>query len=221
VCTDRSLGVGDYRESCHRSVCGRESSQTDDQIQLITTGIHVRINHMYYRRSRITRYLLVLIAAVFMTSVVEAQIRVNLNFNFDRQPMWGPTGYDHVEYYYLPDIEVYYNVPQRRFFYFERGRWIGGSSLPSRYRGYDLYRSYKVVVNDPTPYRNHETYRVKYSTYKGQHDQQPIRDSRDSRYFVNKNHPEHNNWIKEQERDNGNGKEKGRGSKSGQNRRKD
>jgi hypothetical protein len=149
---------------------------------------------------------------MFITSIAVAQIHFNLNFNVDRQPIWGPAGYDHVEYYYLPDLEVYYNVPQQRWFYFERGRWMNSSSLPSRYRGYDLYHSYKVVVNDREPYRHHETYRAKYSSFKGRQGQQPIRDSRDSKYFVNKNHPEHNNWQKEQKHDNGNGKDNGRGN---------
>jgi hypothetical protein len=161
------------------------------------------------------RYLFVLITAVLLSSTIDAQLRVDLNFNLDRQPVWGPTGYDHAEYYYLPDIEVYYNVPQHKYFYQERGRWISRSSLPSRYRGFDLYNSYKVVVNEPTPYRNHATYRDKYASYKGRHDQQPIRDSRDSKYFVNPNHPEHNNWAKQQKHNNGKGKEKARGNKPG------
>jgi len=161
------------------------------------------------------RYIFIFIAALFIAGSASAQVSVNLNFNVDRQPIWGPSGYDRVEYYYLPDIEVYYNVPQRRFYYFERGRWIGASQLPSRYRGYDLYCSHKVVVNERTPYRNHVVYRDRYASFKGRHDQEPIRDSRDKKYFVNKNHPEHNNWQKEQKHDNrgGNGKEKGRGGK--------
>lgn len=161
------------------------------------------------------RHVLVLIAAVLLSSTADAQLSINFSFNVDRQPIWGPAGYDHVEYYYLPDIEVYYYVPQRRFFSYEGGRWISRSSLPSRYRGYDLYNSYKVVVNERTPYRNHETYRDKYSSFKGRRDQQPIRDSRDSKYFVNKNHPEHNNWVKQQKQDKGNSREKGRGNKPG------
>lgn len=162
------------------------------------------------------RHLLVLILAMFLGSTVDAQIRLNLSFNFDRQPVWGPTGYDRVEYYYLPDIEVYYNVPLHRYYYFARGRWMSSSSLPSRYRGFDLYRSYKVVVNEPSPYRNHNRYKEQYSSYRGRHDQQPIRDSRDSKYFVNANHPEHNNWVKRQKHDNGNRNSKGRGRGPGQ-----
>jgi hypothetical protein len=83
--------------------------------------------------------------------------------------------------------------------------------LPSRYRGFDLYNSYKVVVNEPAPYRNHNKYRDQYSSFKGRHGQEPIRDSRDSKYYANPNHPEHNNWVKQQKHDNGNGKSKGKG----------
>ena len=165
------------------------------------------------------RYVLVFIAAVILSSTVHAQVSVSLGFNVDRQPVWGPTGYDHVEYYYLPDIDAYYYVPQHRYYYQERGRWISGSRLPSRYRNFDLYNSHKVVVNDRTPYRNHAMYRDKYASFKGQHDQQPIRDSRDSKYYVNPNHPEHNNWAKQQKHDNGNGRDRGRDNNPGQENR--
>jgi hypothetical protein len=167
------------------------------------------------------RYVLVLIAAVLLSSTADAQLSIRLGLNVDRQPVWGPTGYDHVEYYYLPDIDAYYNVPQRRFYTQEGGRWVGRSSLPSRYRDYDLYNTHKVVVNERTPYRNHETYRNQYSSFKGRHDQESIRDSRDERYFVNKNHPEHNNWVKQQRHDNGNHNGNGNGNRNGNGRDKD
>lgn len=158
------------------------------------------------------RYGLPVFAALFVATVASAQLHVNLNFNTDRQPIWGPAGYDRVEYYYLPDIEVYYNVPQHRYFYFERGRWASSASLPARYRGYDLYNSHKVVVNERTPYLHHEMYRDKYASFRGKHDQQAIRDSRDERYFGNKNHPEHGNWMKQQRHDNGHDNGKGHGN---------
>ncbi|MBU2045622.1 MAG: hypothetical protein KJ712_02685, partial [Bacteroidetes bacterium] len=76
-----------------------------------------------------------------MTSPVEAQ--VNISVNIGSQPAWGPSGYQHVEYYYLPDIESYYYVPRHQFVYLSNGRWVFSASLPSRYRDYDLYRGYK------------------------------------------------------------------------------
>jgi hypothetical protein len=172
------------------------------------------------------RYIITLFAAALMLGAlgapVNAQVNFSISINIDRQPVWGPTGYDHVEYYYLPDIDAYYYVPQQRFFYFEAGQWISSSSLPSRYSGYNLYNSYKVVVNEPTPYLNDQTYKEKYASYKGRHDQQSIRDSHDPKYFVNPKHPEHTNWVKQNNQrnrdsqnngnDKGNGKNRGKGS---------
>lgn len=161
-------------------------------------------------------YLTILIAGIliFLGVPAKAQVQISVNFNVGSQPVWGPVGYDVVQYYYLPDIDSYYYVPQQRFYFYDGGRWIYSSSLPSRYRNYDLYKSYKVVVNEHEPWRNHKSYKKKYSSYKDRHDQKSIRDSRDSKYFVNKNHPEHNNWIKQQKHDNGNAKEQNRDNKS-------
>jgi hypothetical protein len=80
---------------------------------------------------------------------------------------------------------------------------MNSSSLPSRYNNFDLYNSYKVVVNDREPWKNHKKYKDKYYSYKSRHSQQLIRDSRDSKYFSNKRHPEHKNWLKKQKHDNG------------------
>lgn len=166
------------------------------------------------------RYFFVLIVALCLASTLNAQVSFRLNFNLDSQPIWGPTGYDYVGNYYFPDIEVYYNVPRHRYYYNQRGRWISSSYLPSRYRNFNLYNSYKVVVNDQSPWRNHNTYRDKYSSFKGNHNQQPIRDSRDSKYFVNKNHPEHNNWVQQQRRDNSNRNDRNRNNNQNNNRGK-
>jgi len=151
-------------------------------------------------------YLTILLAGIILVfaAPLKAQVSLSIGFNLGIQPAWGPTGYDYVENYYLPDIDVYYNVPLHRYYYYSRGGWRYSSYLPSRYNNYDFYNSYKVVVNDKRPWRNHDSYRNKYASYKGQHDQQPIRDSRDSKYYVNKYHPEHNNWVKQQKHENNN-----------------
>jgi hypothetical protein len=162
------------------------------------------------------RYLFVLIAALFLGGASSTSIaQVSVNFNLDSQPAWGPTGYDYVENYYLPDIDVYYNVPQQRYYYYNRGVWRYSSTLPSRYSSYNFYNSYKVVVNEREPWRNNKIYREKYYSYKDRHDQQPIRDSRDTKYFINKNHPEHNNWLKQQKHDNGGDKGNKQNNNSG------
>ncbi len=153
------------------------------------------------------RYFLVLIATFFLlsaSSTLYAQVHVNIGFNIGTQPAWGPTGYDYVDYYYLPDIDVYYSVPQHRYYYNNRGRWISSAYLPSRFHNYNFYNSYKVVLNEREPWRNDQANREKYSSYRGRSGQQSIRDSRDSKYFINKNHPEHKQWLQQQKHDNGN-----------------
>lgn len=149
------------------------------------------------------RSLLVSAAVLFLFGTASAQ---TFSINIGVQPIWGPVGFDHVEYYYLPDIDAYYYVPRHQFIYQEGGQWRRASNLPSRYRGYDLYNAHKVVVNEPAPYNQAAVYRDRYGAYKDRHDQQPIRDSRDARYFVNKNHPEHGNWVAQNRPGNNNGK---------------
>ena len=94
--------------------------------------------------------------------------QVSVNVNIGSPPSWGPVGYSEVQYYYLPDVEAYYDVQTSMFIYYGGGVWIRRSHLPTRYRYYDLYSGYKVVLTD---YRGHEPYvhfknhKVKY--YKG------------------------------------------------------
>jgi hypothetical protein len=129
----------------------------------------------------------ILFTAAFLFSIctlkqANAQLNISLNVNVGSQPDWGPTGYDHVEYYYLPDIDCYYYVPGKQFVYQNGSQWVWRSSLPPQYSNYDLYNSYKVVVNKPKPYINNTDYRSRYSSYKGRHDQSLIRDSKDQKY---------------------------------------
>lgn len=162
-------------------------------------------------------YLSILLTGIFLALGVPltAQVSLNLNFNIGSQPAWGPVGYDEVQYYYLPDIEAYYYVPQHRFYFYNGRRWIYSSSLPPRYANYNLYNGYKVVVNEREPWKNHNSYREKYYSFKDRHDQQPIRDSHDSKYFKNKNHPKHDKWMKEQKQNNGNNEEHSRNKENG------
>lgn len=115
-----------------------------------------------------------ILMSVFALKPSAAQ--VNISFNIGSQPQWGPANNDYVEYYYLPEADVYYNVPTSQFVYLNRGKWISVSSLPTSYR-VDLYRTYKVVINEKRPYMNHNMYKAKYGKYKHSYNKQsPNRD---------------------------------------------
>ena len=137
-------------------------------------------------------FLALLVAFAFLWQGAGAQVSVH--FNLGLQPIWGPVGYDYVDYYYLPDIDAYYDVNNQTYVYFDDGRWITNRYLPPRYHDFDLYRAHKVVINEPTPWMHHDRYRNQYSSYRGRHDQVPIRDSHEERYWANPNHPQHGNW---------------------------
>ncbi len=162
-----------------------------------------------------TIFILTILVSGFSFQAATAQLRVNVNIG--AQPIWGPVGYDYAEYYYMPDIDTYYYVPGHKYVYLESGRWLFSTSVPSRYRSYDFYNGYKVVINEPTPYRNAVMYRTKYASYKGRHGQENIRNSNDSKYFVIRNHPQHSKFKKGNEGNNGNkgnqGNKGGKGNK--------
>jgi hypothetical protein len=107
------------------------------------------------------------ILVITTASVVSANAQVSVNVNIGAQPMWAPVGYASAEYYYLPDIECYYNVPRRQFVYLSGPNWVFSYNLPSRCRGYDLYSGYKVVCAGPRPYTNFYHDREAYARYRG------------------------------------------------------
>lgn len=113
----------------------------------------------------------------------QADAQISLSVNIGAQPLWGPVGYDHVEYYYLPDINSYYYVPRHQFVYLSNGRWVFAANLPARYSNYDLERGYKVVINEPRAYEHYKYHEEKYGRYR-HHDgyQKVIRYSDDPRY---------------------------------------
>ncbi len=97
---------------------------------------------------------------------VKAQVSVNVNIG----PLWGPVGYTDVRYYYLPDVQAYYDIQTAMFIYYEGGVWIHRNYLPTRYSNYDLYSGYKVVMINyygNTPYVNYNAYKTNYP--KGYH----------------------------------------------------
>lgn len=120
-------------------------------------------------RNSIFYILLFVLMATFSRSL-NAQVHVNVNLNLGRQPAWIPGDYERANYYYFPDIDVYYNVPRQVYVYAAGPRWAFSANLPPQYRSYDLYRGYKVVINEPYPYRHCDEYRERYGRHRRGHD---------------------------------------------------
>ena len=116
-----------------------------------------------------TLKLIVIGIVLFLANNLQAQVSVNINIG--SPPQWGPVGYPEERYYYLPDVEAYYDVQTAMFIYYVGGTWIHRTYLPTRYRNYDLYSGYKVVMTDyrgNAPYIHFKDHKKKYyRSYRG------------------------------------------------------
>ncbi len=134
---------------------------------------------------------------LFFTNNTEAQVRINVNTG--SQPAWAPTGYDDAQYYYIPDMDVYYDVPAHQFVYLNNHRWVHTATLPTTYRRYDLYKVHKVALNERDAYRDHDRDKQQYAGFRGKYDQSPIRDNR---YAANRNNWKNNHFVQNERKDN-------------------
>lgn len=82
-------------------------------------------------------------------------------------PQWAPPYYQGVRYYYLPDIEAYYDLSSRQFVYLSNGRWYDSSECPSIYAGFDLNDCFAIAlnVNVYQPWMHHQYYVSHYPRY--------------------------------------------------------
>jgi len=121
-----------------------------------------------YLKTNKMKTLKLLVFGILLMFAGSAHSQVSINVHIGTPPAWGPAGYDNVRYYYLPDIEAYYDVPSAMFIYLSGNRWVHRHQLPPRYRNYDLYGGYKVVMNDYRPYDHFREHRIRYARgYRG------------------------------------------------------
>lgn len=113
--------------------------------------------------------LIVFAMILFIASNAGAQAPVKMYPN--SPPQWGPEGYSGIQFYYLPDMEIYYDVYAATFISRRMGVWVHRNNLPYRYRNYDLYSGYKVVLinyHGITPYMHFNDHQRAYKYgYKG------------------------------------------------------
>lgn len=134
----------------------------------------------------------IILTVALLNNTANAQVNINVNLN--NQPAWGPSGYDYANFYYFPDLNIYFDINSSLFYYLSGSKWISNQYLPSKYSKYDFYNMYKVVINDNNqPWLNNKTHKKEYSQYKNNKTQIPIRNSNDTRYNQSKNNTV--NWV--------------------------
>ena len=166
-----------------------------------------------------TLKLIVFGLVLFLSGTVQAQISVR--FNIGSPPQWAPVEHYDARYYYLPDVEAYYDVQSSMFIYYEGRTWVHRSYLPNRYRNYDLYGGYKVPMNNyrgDSPYANFREYKNKYSKGRNREVQRTIgerpgRGNTSARYYRENNQVNRGRGEKNNARGYDNNKKNDRGNK--------
>jgi len=140
----------------------------------------------------------VLIALCFLTGLAfsqQANAQINVSINIGNQPAWGPSGYNHADFYYIPSINAYYDIMRGQYVYMNGNRWTYGAQLPPRYRNFDLYRSYKVVINRPSPFMQNRNDVAMYGRYRNVYNQPMNRDWNNYRNYGGNNGRDHNGYA--------------------------
>ncbi len=107
---------------------------------------------------KLSKFLLAAIICIAFNSA-QAQVKTTVTL-----PDWGVAGQDDATYYYIPDIETYYDVNAGTYVYMDNGKWAKTKTLPVAYKDYDLYDGYKVVLTDKNePYADFDAMKVKYA----------------------------------------------------------
>lgn len=67
------------------------------------------------------------------------------------------------DYYYLPDVDAYYDVTQQCYFYNDGNQWISAAYLPGAYRDYDWRTAARFEIRGARPYMHDDVYRTRYN----------------------------------------------------------
>jgi len=99
---------------------------------------------------------------VFLLSeVLTSQVSINVNI-----------GTPAPRYYYLDDIESYYDIQESQYIFLSGGRWIHARRLPASFGYYNMNTRHKVIIKDyrgNSPNIYYREHRIKYpkGTHKG------------------------------------------------------
>lgn len=88
---------------------------------------------------------LLLLALAWPSQPAAAQVQVQVNVG---TPVWGPAVGPGVQYYYIPEIDGYYDLYTQAYVYFDPyyNTWVSTPALPNYYAGYDPRYFHPVVV---------------------------------------------------------------------------
>ena len=113
------------------------------------------------------------IAAFILLFTLQSNAQISVSLNIGSRPTWCDHHEEEFDYYYLPEIEAYYDVRSSVYIYLGPRGWIRSVYLPEYCHNYDVNQGYRVAIdyrgNCPyTYFNNHREryYRENYRNYR-------------------------------------------------------
>ncbi len=102
------------------------------------------------------------------STTTQAQVSVNVNIGGPAvvvRPAWVSQNNVDVDFYYIPEIESYYDVNASLYVYLNNGNWVRTRYVPTRYRNCDLNHANRIALSGyhgSRPYAYYTNHRVNY-----------------------------------------------------------
>jgi len=109
--------------------------------------------------------IIAIIAVSFIATDSKSQVRFNVQVNVGH-PVCVVRQASNCEFYYYPEIGIYYNPYNAEFIFWDCNRWVVARNLPNAYYGYDFNGGYRVSVYGENPWYRDNYYRNQYEGYR-------------------------------------------------------
>ncbi len=137
-------------------------------------------NQIQIEKNKIMKAIKMAVVAMVCMAAASVQAQVSINVNIGSAPVYHAPRYEapvyeepvcevpvraQFDYYFLPEINAYYDVHHTEYIYLERGNWVRSRRLPVAYCNFDVRRARTIVINDyhgSRPYDNYNRHRVQY-----------------------------------------------------------
>lgn len=91
---------------------------------------------------------IMLVAFIMLMGINTSKAQVSVSLNIGSPPVWAPPVYAHtIRYYYIPEVDCYYDAVRAGYYYNSGPRWVFSAYLPGAYRDYDIASCHHVAVN--------------------------------------------------------------------------
>ncbi len=111
------------------------------------------------------------IQLIFLATILlfafKTTAQISVNINLGARPVYHPQTYyyeDNVDYYFLPEIEAYFDNRNGFYIYYSSNRWVRSQNLPQYCGDYNINRGQRIAIeyHGNAPYGDFVNHRRQY-----------------------------------------------------------